>query len=739
MSSLIYNSPASHWNEGLPIGNGKLGAMLYGAPGQFILQCNEDSIWQGGFRDRNPNVNKNRIKEIQDLIFSNQLIKAQEQIRLSMTAIPEFQRIYEPAGSITISSNEKPEIIYYKRELDIDTAVFSETVETDVNRYHTKSFASYPKNVIAYRLVSEDIISEPFTIVLDRLRGNYSTYSDKSSETFALLGFTGQTANNGVRYAQYMKVETDGTLDVNGQYVTVRNFKELVVFTTAATTFRHEDPEDTCLTLLESINLTDFDTLTKDHIEDYTSLYNKMSLKLSYNDEASEVPHLLKQAQEGKLKNELTELMFNYGRYLLISSSRPGSLPANLQGIWNKEIMPAWDSKFTININTEMNYWPAEKTGLSDCHLPLFDHLKRMHPNGVETAEKMYGLKGFAAHHNTDIWGDTAPQDAYMPATYWPMGAVWLSLHIWEHFDYTRDTTFLSSHFYLIEDALRFILDYLVESPEGYLVTNPSVSPENSFYTESGKTGYISYGSTMDNQLIWEAAQLYLKADKWTELDESLKQKAEETLQKLPPHQVDEKGRLMEWIRDYTEAEPGHRHFSHLFGVFPGHRVKADSSDIKSAAKKALKSRLEHGGAHTGWSAAWLINLWAHFHEPKAFHDAITKQLVDSTLPNLLDNHPPFQIDGNFGYTSGIIEGLIHFHADRLDLFPALPSQWEKGEAKGICTPGKISVDLSWKDCELQSASFKGQVSEDTNVFLKGHYLGKIKDIVHDERFTFAE
>lgn len=739
MSSLTYKTTASHWNEGLPIGNGKLGAMLYGPPGQTVLQCNEDSIWQGSFRDRNPHLSKEKLLEIQELVFSNRLVEAQKQIQLSMTGIPEFQRIYEPAGSIYVSSSELPPVTYYERNLDLTTAVVSEKVETEEYIYETQSFASYPMNIIAYRFASNDNIKQSYTIAIDRLRGNYDSFLNESTDECAIVGFTGQTANDGVQYAQFMKVVTDGDCEVNGQYVTVSDFTELIIYTTAATSFRHSNPKQHCLEVLQSVNLSDYKAIKEEHIEDYRSLYNNMTLKLSYSEEPADVPSLLNKAQNGVISNELTELMFDYGRYLLIASSRPGSLPANLQGIWNKDIMPAWDSKFTININTEMNYWPAEKTGLSECHLPLFEHLKRMHPNGLVTAEKMYGLEGFAAHHNTDIWGDTAPQDAYMPASYWPLGAVWLSLHVWEHYLYTHDTAFLENHFYLIEDALRFILHYLVESPEGYLVTNPSVSPENSFYTESGKMGYISYGSTMDNQIIWEAIHLYLKAEAVVPLDDSLKKKAEDTLLKLPPHQVDKKGRLMEWISDYPEAEPGHRHFSHLFGVYPGHRVKTDSADIKSAAKKALTNRLEHGGAHTGWSAAWLINLWAHFHEPDAFHHAIAKQLTDSTLPNLLDNHPPFQIDGNFGFTSGIIEGLIQLFDDRLDLLPALPAQWTEGEAKGIRLPGNVSVDINWANNQLITVTFYGHLEKEMQFYLKRQYLGKLKDVLYDKRFKLKE
>ncbi|GAB2319297.1 glycoside hydrolase family 95 protein [Alkalibacterium sp. s-m-22] len=735
MSLLYYINPAKSWNEGMPIGNGKLGAMLFGGPDEFHIQCNEDSLWHGCDRNRNPHVTFDTLSFIQQLIFNNQILDAQKEIQLSLTCVPEFQRIYEPAGTLSITSSVSKVYSDYERELDLSTALFSESYKLGKSQVTTTCFSSKPDNVIAYTLRSSSVLEDSYTLSIDRLRGSYSEMNDYSTEQASILGIRGQTANGGVHYAQILKVESDGQLTSRGQYITVSDFSELTIYIAAATSFRTEDPTAYCLDRLSKVGRSQWLEILDRHIEDYTRLYTSTSLELSQTSAIKPIPQLMEEAKHGHLDNYLTELMFNYGRYLLISSSRGDSLPANLQGIWNKDLQPAWDSKFTININTQMNYWIAEKGGLSECHLPLFEHLKRMYPKGVATAELMYGIKGFTAHHNTDIWGDTAPQDAYMPASYWPLGALWLSNHIWDHYIYTLDHRFLKEHFYLMEESLRFILDFMVESPEGYLVTCPSVSPENSFFTESGQEAYVSYGSTMDNQLVWEAIQNYKAAASLVEIDSALMNQAEATLKRLPPHRVGKDGQLLEWIKEYIEAEPGHRHFSHLYGVFPGHRIKNDSADIKRAAKKALENRLEHGGGHTGWSAAWLINLWAHFHEPAHFHDAIMKQLNESTLPNLLDNHPPFQIDGNFGFTSGVIEGLVHMYSDRLDLFPSLPDQWTDGKINGVRLPHCVSVTLSWKNHELESAVFSDVLPGNPKVYIKGHFVGNFNDIMKDDRF----
>nr|WP_137599781.1 glycoside hydrolase family 95 protein [Enterococcus nangangensis] len=551
MPKIIFKQPTKDWNEGLPIGNGRLGAMIMGNPENTHLQCNEDTLWQGGFRNRNNPAAKQNLEKIRQLILAEKTRAAEELIQAALTGVPEFQRHYEPAGDIFIRNLSHGEVSDYVRTLDLATAVVTESYQLGENRYHTEMFASKPAQLMAYCVTSSQKSNTKFRLHLNRSRGIYDQFYSITNEDSILLGISGVTSDGGVQYAQFAKIVTDGKMELVRQYVVIEEFTTLMIYTTIATTYRQKDPAAYCQKILGAADIVAYEKIKAAHIEDYQKLYQTVSLDLGGQTATADVPTLLANAQKGQVSPYLIEIMFQFGRYLLIASSRPGSLPANLQGIWNKEMLPAWDAKYTININTEMDYWPAEKVGLSECHLALFDHLLTMYPNGQQTAETMYGLKGFVAHHNTDVWGDTAPQDDYLPATYWPFGGAWLCLHIWHHYEYTQDKEFLAKYFFLLEEAACFMAGFVMELPNGEMVTNPSVSPENSFLTKSGEPGYVSYGSTMDNQLLWELFTDYLAGCQLTEHDSQLVLKVQEILPKLPPHKIGKYGQLMEWYHDY--------------------------------------------------------------------------------------------------------------------------------------------------------------------------------------------
>lgn len=735
---IFFDSPAQDWNEALPIGNGKLGAMIYGTIKREIIQLNEDSIWSDGPMERENADAKKYIPIIRELIFKREIKEAERLATFALSGTPPSQGHYEPLGFLYIDFNiEEKNLEKYIRELDLERGIVKVNFTLNGLEYEREYFVSHPDNVIIIKLKCKNAQKISFSTVLRRINERYVNRSGHiGNDTIFIEVFN--NGEKGLNFCGMVKaLSRDGKIYSIGETLFVEKASEAILLISSTTSYRKSDYFRYTLNILEEAAKKGYDKLYEDHISDYTSLFKRVDFYIE-NDEIQDTTNIpiyerLSMLKEGKEDLSLIPLYFQFGRYLLISSSRPGSLPANLQGIWNKDMLPPWDSKYTININTEMNYWPAEICNLSECHLPLFELIEKMKIRGRKTAEKMYGCKGFCAHHNTDIWGDTAPQDIYSPATYWPMGAAWLCLHIWDHYEYTGDIEFLETHYETMKEAAIFLLDYMVEDKNGYLVTCPSLSPENSYILPNGDICSLTYSPTMDIQLITALFRKIIKSCQILNKDLDFAKQLEMTLRRLPKIKIGKYGQIQEWIEDYEEAEPGHRHLSHLFGLYPENLIsKEDTPELFEAAKKSIERRISFGSGHSGWSRAWIICLYARLKDGEKAYLNIIELLKNYTLPNLFDGHPIssddssiFQIDGNLGAIAGIAEMLLQSYGETVEILPALPIRWKNGYIRGLKARGGHVVDIEWENCELKKLKIKiGFLKE-----LKLKYKDKIINI----------
>ncbi|RHP32348.1 glycoside hydrolase family 95 protein [Lachnotalea sp. AF33-28] len=709
---LYYDKPALRWEETLPVGNGSLGAMIWGGVREELLGLNEESLWSGYERDKNNPGASHSLNAVRELVFAGRCAEAEKLIQDTM--LGEFNESYMPLGNLHIAYRnlkESDQVGRYRRSLDIEKAMAAVSFEADGVGYRREIFATYPGQAVIICLESDRPLMELEIFLESQLKcciremedalifsGRCPEHVDPSyvrkGEEAVIWGYRGRRFSGGIRV-----LSCDGTVLCQEGTLRVAGASELVL----------------CLEAVRPSSIEgSYDRIKEEHVLDYGRIFDTVELYLG---EQKDLPtdRRLEQLKEGEEDNGLFALYFQYGRYLMAASSRKGSLPANLQGIWSWKFQAPWSCNWTTNINLEMNYWPALSCGLKECMEPYFSFVEELAKRGRQTAAVNYHCRGTAHHHNADGWYSTNPvgipfgaedgKEGCAAYAMWPMGMAWLSQEFYRYYEYTKDRKFLENRAYpLLRDTALFLVDWLVEY-EGYYVTCPSTSPENKYYDKDKNRCSITAASAMDMELTKEVFEHYLSVCAKLGVNDDLTDTVQERLARLWPVRIGSRGQILEWLEEYPEVEPGHRHLSHLYGMFPAELWEGDQK-MTEACRISLNDRLENGGGYTGWSCAWIINMFAALKDGENAWKYLYILLTRSTYPNLWDAHEPFQIDGNFGGTTGIANMLATDRGGHVDILPALPRQFASGYVRGLCLKGNKTVDIRWEDGSAVSVEF---------------------------------
>ncbi|GAA5522147.1 glycoside hydrolase N-terminal domain-containing protein [Aliifodinibius salicampi] len=752
---LWYDEPAAdEWTKALPVGNGRLGGMVFGNPNQEVIQLNENSVWAGSPHRNDSPAARQALPKVRDLIFEGKHAEAQELAGESFFSGPHGMP-YQPVGDLVLSFPGHEDYQNYYRDLNLETAVATTKYSVNDVEYSRKVFASAPDEVIVIRLSASQPGSITFSASMESPQ--QTTGSVKNNELI-ISGKTGDHEGipGKVRFQSITDIDAEGgSVLPTDSTVEVSNADKVTIRISIATNFKKYNDlsgEEQALAsnYLNQARDKSYKEIFEAHKSDYQTYFDRVDLDLGITD-AAQKPTDERIADFARGADpQLVELYFQFGRYLLISSSRPGTQPANLQGIWNKEMQPPWDSKYTLNINAEMNYWPAQLTNLSELHEPLIQMVKDLSETGRETARVMYGADGWVTHHNTDIWRITGPIDGVFWGM-WPMGGAWLTHQLWEKYLYTGDEKYLQEVYPVLKSAAEFYVDFLVEEPEnGWLVVAPSNSPENA--PQSRPDVSITAGATMDNQLVFELFSNTIRAAEALERDREFAKTLRKKRAKLPPMQIGRLGQLQEWMEDLDSPEDKHRHVSHLFGLHPAAQISPyRTPKLFDAARTSLQYR---GDVSTGWSMGWKVNFWARLldgnHALKLIEDQLAPVGSDrnlgggGTYPNLFDAHPPFQIDGNFGCTAGIAEMLMQSHDGAIHLLPALPDEWDSGQISGLRARGGFVIEsLKWKDGKVSELKIKSTLGGNARIRVSDELVGleglKLKKASGSNPNTFYE